>query len=181
MLSGLGNDFHIYIISYLPKQEYREEMSYFSKRPRFGKAHPYDIGRPLFWWKGHYDVHFLNKLYERKESEYGDFYNYHFEYYKRHSDLGDEREFCDHVRDIVEDELRKLLTNDEWESKVRYFRVLKRKKQLRKFIFFLKRIEKWKDDTSNEEIIANQESKILDLEKKVAELRKQLKLIKQHL
>ncbi|WP_131555248.1 hypothetical protein [Sphingobacterium deserti] len=156
-----------------------EEMSYFSKRPRFGKAHPYDIGRPLFWWKGHYDIHFLNKLYERTASEFTDFYNYYFEYYKRHNDTGDEREFYEHVCEIVDDGLRKLLANDERESKVRHYRVLKSKKQLRKFISFLKVIDKWNEGGSKDEIIAKQESELLDLVKKVAELKKELKLIKQ--
>lgn len=157
-----------------------KEMSYFSTRPRFGKAHPYDIGRPLTWWKEHYDVHFLNKIYERKTSEFADFYNYHFEYYKRHSDTGDEREFYGHVRDIAEDELKKLLSDDERRSRARHFRVLKSKKQLRKFITFLKSIDKWREDASKDEIIANQENKILALEKKVAELNEQLKSMRKH-
>jgi len=53
------------------------ELSYFSTRSRFGRAHPYDIEVPLFWWKGHYDVHFLNTLYRIDEEEFSEFYTYH--------------------------------------------------------------------------------------------------------
>lgn len=59
-----------------------KELSYFNTRRRFGKAHPYDIGRPLFWWRGHYDVPFLNSVYDRNEDEFEDFYAHHLNYFK---------------------------------------------------------------------------------------------------
>jgi len=77
---------------------------YFKPLARFKKReHPFDIGMPFSWWRGHYDRHFLNTLYERNESEFDAFYNYHLDYFLKVNTGSLEVEFYKHLRDIIQD------------------------------------------------------------------------------
>lgn len=125
------------IFTCLPADKAIKELSYFSTRPKFGKAHPYDIGKPFFWWKGHYDVHFLNTLYKREEDEFADFYKHDLSYFKQANEDAEEGEFFRHVRDIAKDDLKKLITDDKRQSKDVHRRIVQRKIQLRAFLDYL--------------------------------------------
>lgn len=152
-----------------------KEFDYFSTRPRFGKAHPYDIGRPFFWWRGHYDVHFLNCVYERNDSEFNDFYTYHLKYFKEANPNLQETEFFRHVYDIVSDELKKLISDDKRESKSKHKSIVQQKKILRAFLDYLASIDQWNTTKTKDEIIAEKESEIKDIKEIVVQLTKELK------
>ncbi len=162
----------------LPTDKAMRELSYFSTRPRFGKAHPYDIGRPVFWWKGHYDVHFLNSLYQRGEEEFADFYAHHLKYFKENNEDADESEFFSHVRDIAKDELKKLTYDDKRQSKDLHRRIVQRKIQLRAFLGYLDTVDIWQADRTKDEIITAKESEIRELKETVNELSQQIRELK---
>ncbi|MGJ1203801.1 hypothetical protein [Sphingobacterium lactis] len=68
--------------------------AYFKTRPRFGKSqHPFDIGMPFFWWKGHNDLHFLKRLYEREQGESGAYYDCHLQFFLQENEGASEIEF----------------------------------------------------------------------------------------
>ncbi|MGO1669589.1 MAG: hypothetical protein ACTHYC_02025 [Sphingobacterium sp.] len=155
-----------------------KELSYFRTRPRFGKSHPYDIGMPFFWWKGHYDVHFLNSLYQRDENEFADFYAYHLEYFKETNADVTESEFFNHVRDIVKDELKNLIAHDKRSSKEKHRLIVQHKIHLRAFLGYLDTVDLWQSDRTKEEIITAKESEIVQLRETVTELKRQLRELK---
>lgn len=155
-----------------------KELSYFSTRPRFGKAHRYDIGMPLFWWKGHYDVHFLNTLYRIDEEEFSEFYSYHLSYFKENNEDADESKFFSHVRDIAKDELKMLISDNKRTSKELHHRIVREKIQLRAFLVYLDTVDIWQADRTKDEIITAKESEIRELKETVGELSQQIRELK---
>lgn len=155
-----------------------KELSYFSTCPRFGEAHPYDIGMPFFWWKGHYDIHFLNTLYRIDEDEFAGFYAYHLDYFRKANGNADESRFFGHVRDIVKDELKNLIADDKRKSKDLHRRTVQRKLHLRAFLGYLDTVDVWKADRTKDEIIAAKEAEIVQFKEMVNELKQQVRELK---
>ncbi|WP_028298613.1 hypothetical protein [Olivibacter sitiensis] len=153
-----------------------EERKYFKTRPRFGKAqHPFDIGMPFFWWKGHYDLHFLKRLYERAQDEFGAYYDHHLQFFLQENKEATEIEFFRHVNDIVRDELNKLIADDKRESKSKHKSIVQQKKMLRAFLDHLALVDQWNVSRTKDEIIAEKESEIKELKEIVVQLTKDLK------
>ena len=152
-----------------------KDRIYFKTRPRFGRAHPYDIGRPLFWWKGHYDVHYLGRLYERSRQEFADFYAYHLGFFLENNEDADEQEYFRQLGDIAGDELDRLIKDDKRESKSKHRRILQRKKHLRAFLDYLGTVDRWNGSMTKDGIIADKESEIRELKETIGELTQQLK------
>lgn len=153
-----------------------KEKAYFKIRPRFQKAqHPFDIGMPLFWWKGHYDLHFLKKLYERTQDEFGAYYDHHLQFFLQENEDVTEIEFFGHVNDIVSDELNKLIADDKRESKSKHKNIVQQKKMLRAFLAHLSSIDQWNTTKTKDGIIAEKESEIRELKEIVVQLTKELK------
>ncbi|MCT1526113.1 hypothetical protein [Sphingobacterium hotanense] len=153
-----------------------KDRIYFKTRPRFGKSqHPFDIGMPFFWWKGHYDLHFLKRLYERTQDEFGAYYDYHLQFFLQENQGATEIEFFRHVNDIASDELGKLIADDKRESKSKHRSIVQQKKVLRAFLDHLASIDRWNTTRTKEEIIAEKESEIRELKEIVVQLTKELK------
>ncbi|MDX3915626.1 MAG: hypothetical protein QHC79_18920 [Pseudosphingobacterium sp.] len=153
-----------------------KDRIYFKTRPRFGKAqHPFDIGMPFFWWKGHYDLHFLKRLYERKQDEFGAYYEYHLQFFLQENEEATETEFFRHVNDIASDELNKLIADDKRESKSKHKSIVQQKKMLRAFLDYLVSIDQCNTTKTKDEIIAEKESEIKELKETVEELTQKLK------
>jgi len=155
-----------------------KELSYFSTRPRFGRAHPYDIGMPLFWWKGHYDVHFLNTLYRIDEDEFASFYAYHLDYFRKANGGAGESVFFRHLRDIVKDGLKMHIADDKRTSKGLHRRIVREKIRLRAFLDYLDTVDIWQADRTKGEIIAAKEAEIRQLNEAVTELKRQVRELK---
>ncbi|WP_185218651.1 hypothetical protein [Sphingobacterium mizutaii] len=150
--------------------------TYFKTRPRFGKAqHPFDIGMPFFWWKGHYDLHFLKRLYERTQDEFGAYYDHHLQFFLQENEEATEIEFFRHVNDIASDELNKLIADDKRESKSKHKSIVQQKKMLRAFLDYLVSIDQWNTTKTKDEIIAEKESEIKELKETLEELTQKLK------
>ncbi|MGJ1203825.1 hypothetical protein [Sphingobacterium lactis] len=153
-----------------------KDRIYFKTRPRFGKAqHPFDIGMPFFWWKGHYDLHFLKRLYERTQGEFGTYYDHHLQFFLQENEGASEIEFFRHVNDIASDELGKLIADDKRESKSKHRSIVQQKKMLRAFLAHLASIDRWNTTRTKDEIIAEMESEIRELKELVVQLTKELK------
>lgn len=153
-----------------------KERAYFKTRPRFGKAqHPFDIGMPFFWWKGHYDLHFLKRLYERTHDEFGAYYDHHLQFFLQENEEATEIEFFRHVNDIASDELNKLIADDKRESKSKHKSIVQQKKVLRAFLDYLDSIDQWNTTKTKDEIIAEKESEIRELKEVVEQLTQELK------
>lgn len=149
---------------------------YFKPRSRFKrKEHPFDIGMAFSWWKGHYDRHFLNSLYERSESELDDFYHYHLDYFFKVNEGGKEAEFFNHVWNITGDELAVLIKDDKRHSKNQHERINTQKIKIREFIAYLKGIDQWNTGKTKDEIIAAKEAEIRTLNERLAALKQELK------
>lgn len=153
-----------------------KERAYFKIRPRFGKAqHPFDIGMPFIWWKGHYDLHFLKRLYERTQDEFGTYYDHHLQFFLQENEGATEIEFFRHVNDIASDELNKLIADDKRESRSKHKSIVQQKKALRAFLDYLTSIDQWNTTKTKDEIIAAKESEIKELKEMVVQLTKELK------
>jgi len=137
------------------------------------RAHPFDIGMPLSWWKTHYDRHFLNNLYERSESEFDAFYKYHLKHFFEVNEGSQEIEFYKHVKDIVQDGIVSLINDDDPDSKSKHERTNIRKVQLRVFADYLNSIDKWFIRPQHE-VNAEKDATIARLQVQIAELEKKL-------
>src|SRR5690606_27372298 len=138
-----------------------KERAYFKTRPRFEKAqHPSDIGMPFFWWKGHYDLHFLKRLYERTHDEFGAYYDHHLQFFFNENEEATEIEFFRHLNDMARDELNKLIANDKRKSKSKQKSIAQQNKVLRAFLDYLAAIDEWNTTKTKDEIRAEKESEI---------------------
>lgn len=152
---------------------------YFKPRPRFGKReHPYDIGRPFSWWKGHYDRYFLNNLHKLDGNEFDAFYRYHLGYFLDANDGSEEEEFFRRVRDIAADELAILVKEDKRNSKSKHERNNREKFHLRAFIAHLDTIDQWDTAKTRDEIIAAKETEIRNLKDQLEATKSELKAAK---
>ena len=153
---------------------------YFKPLARFKKReHPFDIGMPFSWWKGHYDRHFLNNLYKRKESEFEAFYKYHLNHFLKVNDGSQEVEFYKHVRDIIQDGVAILIKEDNPGSKTKHERTNTQKAQLRLFADYLDSIDLW-TVRPQLELNAEKDNQISKLKQRVVELEIQLKEAAKH-
>ena len=149
---------------------------YFKPRARFNrKEHPFDIGRAFSWWKGHYDRHFLNSLYERNETDLDAFYRYHLIYFLKVNKGAEESEFFKHVWNIAGDELAVLVKDDKRHSRSEHQRNNLEKIKIRTFIEYLKSIDQWNTGKTKDEIIAAKEAEIKILNEQLALLKQELK------
>lgn len=149
---------------------------YFKPRPRFGKReHPYDIGRPFSWWKSHYDRHYLNILFKLDETELGEFYRYHLDYFLGSNKDADEKEYYHRVREIANDELVVLVREGKKSSKSGHERNNRKKDRLRTFIAYLDTIDRWNSAKTRDEIIAAKETEIRNLKDQLEATKLELK------
>jgi len=151
---------------------------YFKPIPRFQKGtHPFDIGRPYSWWASNYDRHFLNNLYERKESEFEAFYKYHLNHFLKVNAGAQEVEFYKHLRDIIQDGITVLIKEDKPNSKTKHERTNSQKAQLRAFADYLNSIDQWavrpqlEVYTEKDATIARLQQQITILEKQLSEMK----------
>ncbi|WP_299289350.1 hypothetical protein [uncultured Mucilaginibacter sp.] len=151
---------------------------YFKPLARFKKReHPFDIGKPFSWWKGHYDRHFLNNLYQRKESEFEAFYKYHLDHFLTVNAGSQEVEFYKHLRDLIQDGIAVLIKEDKPGSKTKHERTNIQKTQLRAFAGYLDSIDQWavrprlEVYTEKDATIARQQNEIAALEKQISEMK----------
>ena len=151
---------------------------YFKPLARFKKReHPFDIGMPFSWWRGHYDRHFLNNLYERKESEFEAFYKYHLDYFLTVNAGSQEVEFYKHLRDLIQDGIAVLIKEDKPGSKTKHERTNIQKAQLRAFAGYLDSIDQWavrprlEVYTEKDATIARLQNHIAALEKQISEMK----------
>ncbi len=151
---------------------------YFKPLARFKKReHPFDIGMPFSWWRGHYDRHFLNNLYERKENEFEPFYKYHLDYFLKVNAGSQEIEFYKHLRDLIQDGIAVLIKEDNPGSKNKHERTNIQKAQLRAFADYLNSIDQWavrpqlEVYTEKDATIARLQNQIAALEKHISEMK----------
>ncbi|WP_419802150.1 hypothetical protein [Mucilaginibacter sp.] len=153
-------------------KEYFKPLASFKKR-----EHPFDIGMPFSWWKGHYDRHFLNNLYERKESEFEAFYKYHLDHFLKVNPGSQEVEFYKHLRDLIQDGIAVLIKEDKPGSKTKHERTNIQKAQLRAFAGYLDSIDQWavrprlEVYTEKDAAIARLQNQIIALEKQISEMK----------
>jgi hypothetical protein len=151
---------------------------YFKPLARFKKReHPFDIGMPFSWWRGHYDRHFLNNLYERTENEFEAFYKYHLKHFLEVNAGSQEVEFYKHLRDIIQDGIAVLIKEDKPGSKTKHERTNIQKAQLRAFADYLNSIDQWavrpqlEVYTEKDATIARLQNQIIVLEKQISEIK----------
>jgi hypothetical protein len=151
---------------------------YFKPLARFKKReHPFDIGMPFSWWRGHYDRHFLNNLYERKENEFEAFYKYHLKHFLEVNAGSQEIEFYKHLRNLIQDGIAVLIKEDNPGSKNKHERTNIQKAQLRAFAEYLNTIDKWavrpqlEVYTEKDATIARLQNQIAALEKQISEMK----------
>jgi hypothetical protein len=155
-----------------------KSKEYFKPCIRFKRReHPYDIGMPFSWWRGHYDRHFLNNLYERKENEFDAYYKYHLDYFLKTNTGSQEVEFYKHLRDLIQDGIAVLIKEDKPGSKTKHERTNIQKAQLRAFADYLNSIDQWavrpqlEVYTEKDATIARLQNKIAALEKQISEMK----------
>jgi hypothetical protein len=151
---------------------------YFKPLARFKKReHPFDIGMPLSWWRGHYDRHFLNNLYERQENEFEAFYRYHLDYFLKANTGSQEVEFYKHLRDLIQDGIASLIKEDNPNSKSKHERTNIQKSRLRTFADYLNSIDQWavrpqlEVYTEKDATIARLQNQISTLENQVSQMK----------
>ena len=151
------------------------KYNYFKPRGQFDfHPHPFDIGIPfILSWKKHYDRHFFNRLYERDQSEYEEFYYYHLDYFLNNNQGVTEQQFFEHVWQIVKDRIEQLVLEDKNDSL--HERLMEKRQKLRLFTKYLETIDQWSTDKTKDEIIAAKEAELKNLEDEIAELNKKLK------
>jgi hypothetical protein len=153
---------------------------YFKPVPRFQKPlHPFDIGRAYSWWPGNYDRHFLNNVYERQESEFEEFYQYHLSYFFDVNPGADEVTFYKKVRRTVEDGITRLIQEDRPNSKLHHAKTNIHKDQLRAFLDFLNGIDQWHVRPPFE-LLAEKDATITRLQMQIQTLEKQLIAAKEY-
>jgi hypothetical protein len=152
---------------------------YFKPCIRFKRReHPYDIGMPFSWWRGHYDRHFLNNLYERDTSEFDTFYHYHLAHFLKVNVGSEEPEFFKHVWDIIHDGIATLIKDDDKSSKTKHDLTNKQKLHLRSFVTYLDSIDQFNARPSQiviaekDAIIARLQQQIADYQQQIQELNK---------
>jgi hypothetical protein len=151
-----------------------KSKEYFKPCLRFKKReHPYDIGMPFSWWPGHYDRHFLNNIYERDESEFNSFYNYHLSYFLKVNPGDEEPEFFRHVWNIIHDGIAKLIDDDNVDSKTQHERTNKRKLHLRTFVAYLDGVDHF-NARPTQIVIAEKDAIIARLQQQIADYQEQL-------
>jgi hypothetical protein len=155
-----------------------KSKEYFKPLARFKKSeHLFDIGMPFSWWRGHYDRHFLNNLYERKENEFDAYYKYHLDYFLKTNTGSQEVEFYKHLRDLIQDGIAVLIKEDNPNSKTKHERTNVQKAQLRAFADYLNSIDQWavrpqlEVYTEKDATIARLQNKIAALEKQISEMK----------
>ncbi len=154
---------------------------YFKPRPRFKpKEHPFDIGRQFSWWRSHDDRHYLNALYERTETEFEAFYQWHLVYFLTKNGGSEEQEYFRHILNIVSDEITALISEDKPGSRSRHERINSQKTRLRAFETYLKSIDRWDTNKAKDKIIAERDDLIVKLEVQLEEKNRELKIARKH-
>ena len=156
------------------KNRDHEKPYLFPQTSAFWKSESqFDIGMPFFWWKGHNDSHFLERLYERTQDEFCAYYDHHLQFFLKETEEVTEIEYFSHVNDIVSDELGKLIADDKRESKSKHKSIVQQKKMLRTFLEHLTSIDQWNVSRTKDEILAEKESEIKELKEIVVQLIKE--------
>ncbi|WP_439697968.1 hypothetical protein ACFGVS_06620 [Mucilaginibacter sp. AW1-7] len=157
-----------------------KSKEYFKPCIRFKRReHPFDIGMPFSWWRGHYDRHFLNNLYERKENEFEAFYKYHLKHFLEVNAGAQEVEFYKHLRDLIQDGIAVLIKEDNPGSKTKHERTNNQKAQLRAFAEYLNSIDQWAVRPKLE-VYTEKDATIARLQNQIAELEKQISEMKEY-
>ena len=151
------------------------KITYFKPRKHLDVSpHPYDIGNLLGSWQKYQDNHFLNKVYEVKESEFEVFYKYHLSH-TIEKNICNEEVFFVKVSGIVENRINRLKGEDPFS----YYhdRHIFRIEKLQQFQKYLNGIDKWNARPANiiiaekEESIQKQNMEIEKLQARLDELK----------
>jgi len=115
--------------------------SYFkARKPFLLSTHPYDIGTFMGLWRNHDDNHFLLKIYEIKESEFADYYNYHLNH-AMEKKLAIEQDFFLHVWQIVKIRIKHFEIQNPFANNHGLHKA--RLKKLQRFQTYLNGIDIW--------------------------------------
>jgi hypothetical protein len=148
--------------------------TYFKHRADFDfSPNQFDIGRPFFWSKKFEDNHFLYRLFKIDEKQYAGFYKYHLDHFLLIYSAATEKEFFDHVWEIVKDHVKRLSLKDNYSPD--HPGHLRDKQILQAFQNYLSGIDRWNTDKSKDFIIAEKEIEIINLKATLDHIKQELK------
>lgn len=149
---------------------------YFKPRKAFSfSPHTYDIGTALGLWRNHDDNHFLLKIYNLKEINYGEYYNYHKSYAIKNN-ITNEEDFYRYVWQIVKNRIRYFEHQNPFSSS--HATDVSHLHKLQQFQRYLYSIDKWNARPS-QLIIAEKEELITQQKQEIYELRERLNQLNQ--
>ncbi|QIH31501.1 MULTISPECIES: TMF family protein [Sphingobacterium] len=149
---------------------------YFKVRKVFDlRPHPFAIGTIKGVPSGYEDNHFLLKIYGLKREVFGDYYQYHLEYYLSGGNRS-EKEFFSHVWHIVSDRIDYFKGQSPYSSKHPLY--VSNIGKLNEFLDFLAPLDKWNIRPNDilikekDEEISKLRTELETLQKKLADLEK---------
>jgi hypothetical protein len=149
---------------------------YFKPRPAFSsKKNKYDLGIFTGLKKGVEDNHFLSKLWQLPEDDYGHYYQYHLDYFLSREPQG-EQEFFSFVWRIVLIRINFLEKEDPFSSD--HGKHIERLEVLLKFQKFLRSIDQWHTEKTQVEIIAAQAEEIKKCKDEIHALKEGIKALR---
>jgi hypothetical protein len=147
--------------------------TYFKHRSRFNfSPNTYEIGRPLIQNKKVEDNFFLLKLYDLKQEQYPDFYQFHLAHYLK-DDPNQEEAFFTHVRDITVNRIKHFKRTDPFSGK--YAPNMLSATKLENFHKYLQIVDQWNKSKPIEAVINEKDELIKKLKEQVKQLEAQLK------
>ncbi|WP_113662384.1 hypothetical protein [Pedobacter nanyangensis] len=153
------------------------KSNYFKVRRSFDfSPHPYDIGNAFGPWKRTADSHFLLKIYQLDEGEYGEYYNYHLRY-TLDNHIASEEEFFRQVWQLVYDRIRYFRNKNPFNSNRQQH--LDNIDKLQQFQKILEGIDKWNARPSHL-VITEKELLIQQLKEENEKLKQQLAQLNQY-
>lgn len=153
-------------------------LEYFRPRDRFDfSKNTLDIGNYLQWSRKNFLKHFFLRIFAVDASRWGDFYQRHFKYYSQRNPEGSEECFFKKLWSLIETRLKTLVEKDIYESK-NHIRDQEEIEHLKSFSEFLISIDHWNSHETEEAIKKRLLAENLDLQNKLIERDKEIKLFK---
>ncbi|MEO5892370.1 MAG: hypothetical protein ABIQ31_19130 [Ferruginibacter sp.] len=147
--------------------------TYFKHRSRFNfSPSTFEIGRPLFQNKKLEDNFFLLRLYELKQYQYSEYYQFHLKDFLKNYPF-QQQAFFTHVRDITINRIKYFKRTDPFASK--YATNMLSASKLENFYKYLQSVDEWYNSKPIEAVISEKDELIKQLKEQVKLLEAQVK------
>lgn len=147
--------------------------TYFKHRSRFNfSPNTFEIGRPLIQNKKVEDNFFLLKLYELRQEQYPDYYQFHLAHFLK-TNPNEKETFFTHVKDITVNRIKHFKRTDPFSGK--YAPNMLSATKLENFHKYLQSIDQWNKSKPIENVISEKDELIKQLKEQVKQLEAQVK------